>query len=160
MESHSASRSETPLIIAVIVAALVCLASALYLFVFRVAPVEEVIKTDVEKLTAHSWEKEGSPTVIWTFKSDGTGELTTNKSNYYDFSWQLEPFSNASGSLPDSIHITTSWLYDLDDWFSYEFVEENLVLKNLSDDLESTFLPLGTQAELEPSNSTEETPEE
>jgi len=138
-----------PLLVTNIIVFVLGAAAVLYLYVFRNnSTPAEVVKTDTDLLTAHAWEKAEAPTVIWTFRPDGTGELTTNKSNYYDFTWSFSSSTNNYLEL-DSLEIKTAWLYELEDKFSYEFVNENLVVKSLSDGTESTFLPLGTQSELE-----------
>lgn len=87
--------------------------------------------------TTASWEKLDSPSVIWSFKADGTGELTTNRSNYYQFSWSL-----SEGQLK----IKTAWLYELDDSFEFSFDEQaqTFTVRNLNTESVSTFVPLGT----------------
>ena len=133
-------KSKLPLIIGIIVALLVAGAAAFYfLYWTRREPV--IVLTDAEYLMeVKSWEKQDAPTVIWTFSEDGKGELTTNKSNYYDFEWSLEK------GEPQILKIQTAWLLDLDD--SFEFVldreAKSFTVKNQSDLLESTFVPLGT----------------
>ncbi len=133
-------KSKLPLIIGIIVALLVAGAAAFYfLYWTRREPV--IVLTDAEYLMeVKSWEKQDAPTVIWTFSEDGKGELTTNKSNYYDFKWSLE------NGEPRLLKIQTAWLLDLDD--SFEFVldreAKSFTVKNQSDLLESTFVPLGT----------------
>ncbi len=133
--------------ISALVIAALGLAAVLIFVVFRDQTPEAVL-TDREFLTAHAWEKQSAPTVIWTFRADGTGELTTNKSNYYDMKWELEN---------DEIVIKTDWLYDLTDHFTITLDRDadSFTVKNLSDEIESTFVPLGTaekeQAELEKS---------
>jgi len=112
----------------------------LILVVFKKPEEPEVVITDIDILSANAWEKQDAPTVIWTLKSDGTGEITTNKKNYYSMKWSLE------GESEQTLKITTSWLYELEDSFIFKLNrEENyFVVKNLSDETESTFVPLGT----------------
>ena len=103
----------------------------------------EILKNDVEFLTeVDAWEKTGAPTVIWSFKPDGTGELTTNKENYYPLKWYL-----SNGKL----EIDTSWLYELSDAFeiSLDRTSEtpSFTVKNLADETVSTFVPLGSKGE-------------
>ena len=78
------------LIISSVVVGLGGLVALLVLVVFKkTEPV--VVLTDTEYLIqTESWEKQGAPTVIWTFHDDQKGELTTNKSNYYDMKWAIE----------------------------------------------------------------------
>ena len=119
------------------------------------------ILTDIEFLSQHSWEKEDSPTVIWTFRTDGTGEITTNKINYYDMTFSLSPDSLGATdfSSPQTLRITTSWLYELEDSFSFTLDRENnsFKVKNLADEGESVFVPLGTAEEkVKPESTNEE----
>jgi hypothetical protein len=108
--------------------------------VFKKPEEPEVVVTDVTYLSANAWEKQDAPTVIWTFREDGTGEITTNKSNYYSMEWSLD------GESERTLKIVTAWLYELEDSFSFELNrEENyFIVKNLSDETESIFVPLGT----------------
>ena len=147
-KSHK-RKNNKPLIVATILVLTFGIAGTLYLYVYRgKATPEEVKKTDTELLVAHSWEKDGAPSVIWTFHEDGTGEITTNKSNYYDMTWSFSSSTNNYLVL-DSLTIKTAWLYDLEDRFTYEFIDDNLKVVDSSDDTESLFLPLGTQSEAE-----------
>ncbi|MBR2586847.1 hypothetical protein IKE71_00515 [Candidatus Saccharibacteria bacterium] len=152
-KKHLSSNAKLGIIISAIVAVVTAVVLVLVFVVFRKEE-PEVALSERELLIAHAWEKEGAPTVIWTFRKDGTGELTTNKSNYYDMKWNLE---QEEGANSFKLKITTDWLYELEDDFLLEFDRENdkLMLKNLADDGESTFVALGT-AETRP----EETPEE
>ena len=130
-------KSKKPLIITLVAVAVLALAGGVYYYLaHREKP---VFLSDAEYLIdVESWEKSGAPSVIWAFRADSKGELTTNKSNYYPTSWSLE-----GGKL----QISTSWLYELNDEFEFSLnrVEKSFTVKNLSDDTESTFLPLGTQ---------------
>ena len=135
------------LIIAIIVAAaslLVAVGVVLYFLVFRnTEPV--MVFTDVESLVkVGAWEKQDAPTVIWDFHEDGTGQLTTNKINYYDMKWEME-----QDEEKQVLKITTSWLYELNDSFLFSFDQANntFTAVNLADEGESVFVPLGTQAE-------------
>ena len=131
--------------LAIIISAAVVAAlgiAALLIFVVFKKEEPEVILTDRDILTSISWEKQDAPTVIWTFHTDGTGEITTNKSNYYDTSWSLNDEDEAETTLD----ITTSWLYELKDSFTFKMDREanTFMVKNLADETESTFVPLGT----------------
>lgn len=142
-KSLSKKKSKKPLIISLIVAGILVAAGAVYYFVLR-DTTPKIVLSDTEFLVSvESWEKVDAPTVIWVFKGDGKGELTTNKSNYYETSWSL------SGANPEVLKISTAWLYELND--SFEFLlnrdEKSFTVKNLADETESTFVPLGTQAE-------------
>ena len=115
-----------------------------YFFVLK-KPEPEVILSDAQYLVkTEAWEKQDSPTVIWTFRADGTGELTTNKSNYYDTTWELTEENGAQ-----TLTISTDWLYKLKDTFSFVYDREmnSFTVINQSDQTESIFVPLGTQAE-------------
>lgn len=134
-------KSKKPLIITLVVLAVLAAGAAAFYFLYWKNRTPEVVLTDAEFLIdVKSWEKEGAPTVIWTFKDEKNGELTTNKSNYYDFTWTLEKGD------PGLLKVQTAWLLDLDDTF--EFVlnreEKSFTVKNRTDNLESKFVPLGT----------------
>ena len=114
--------------------------AALMLFVFKKdEPV--IILSDLDILTSGSWEKRDAPSVIWTFREDGTGELTTNKKNYYSTKWTLSDEEDGQ-----KLDITTKWLYDLNDSFTFKLDRDNnsFTVKNLADETESVFVPLGT----------------
>ncbi|MBR3232952.1 hypothetical protein IKF74_01570 [Candidatus Saccharibacteria bacterium] len=142
-KKHLSKKAKLALIIsgAVLVAAAIVV--VLILFVFKkTEPV--IVKTDRDILTAHAWEKDGAPTVIWTFRDDGSGEITTNKSNYYNMNWSLEQGEGESAT--QTLKITTNWLYDIEDTFTFSLDrdEDTFTVKNLADNIESVFLPLGT----------------
>ncbi len=133
-------------IVAIIIGVLAIVGVCLYFFVFK-EPEPEVVLTDAQYIIkTSSWEKQDSPTVIWTFHEDGTGELTTNKSNYYETLWEL-----TEGEEGQVLKTTTDWLYELNDSFAFTLDREanSFTVKNLADDTESIFVPLGTQAEKE-----------
>lgn len=130
-------------IIIIVLCVLVLLAGAgvLVYFLLLNKPEPEVVLTDAEYLAkVESWEKEGAPTVIWTFRDNQVGEITTNKINYYDTKWALEEEGT-------KLHILTGWLYELNDRFEFSLDRENnsFTVKNLTDETESVFVPLGTQ---------------
>ena len=128
------------IIIGSIVGGLAIIGVLLYFLVFRkVEPV--VVLSDRDILVSHAWEKKDTSTVIWTFRADGTGELTTNKSNYYDTKWRLEQEDDKQ-----ILKIDTAWLYELNDSFEFVLDRENdsFSVKNLAEETESVFVPLGT----------------
>ena len=135
-----AKKSKKPLIIAIIVIFSVALiGGGIFCYFKFLKKSPEIVKNDVEFLTEiDGWEKVDAPTVIWSFKPDGTGELTTNKENYYQTKWYL-----SNGKL----EIDTSWLYELSDAFEITLDRESetpsFTVKNLADETVSTFVPLG-----------------
>ncbi|MBQ1528398.1 hypothetical protein IIZ77_01980, partial [Candidatus Saccharibacteria bacterium] len=83
-KKHLPKKAKLALIISGAVLAAAAIVVVLILFVFKKdEPV--IVKTDQDILTAHAWEKDGAPTVIWTFHTDGSGEITTNKYDAKDF---------------------------------------------------------------------------
>ncbi|MBR3131165.1 hypothetical protein IKG31_01165 [Candidatus Saccharibacteria bacterium] len=156
------------IIISSIVVVLLGVAAFLLLVVFKKTE-PEIVLTDRDILTSISWEKKDAPTVIWTFRPDGSGEITTNKANYYDIKWALndgedeakgEDHEDAEESVVTTLDITTAWLYELKDSFTFKLDRESnsFTVKNLADETESTFVPLGT-AEKAASEQTEESKE-
>ena len=133
-------KARLAIIIGSVVGSLAIIGVLLYFLVFRkVEPV--VVLSDRDILVSHAWEKKDAPTVIWTFHADGTGELTTNKSNYYDTKWSLEQEDDKQ-----VLKIDTAWLYELNDSFEFALDRENdsFSEKNLADETESVFVSLGT----------------
>ena len=58
------------------------------------------------------WVKNDEEGVIWEFTEIGKGKLTTNNhTNDYDFIWALEE---------DTLKIETSWLYTLNNEYTYK----------------------------------------
>ena len=143
-------RAKLIIIISSIIIGVAAVGALLYYFIFSKKE-PEVILSDRDILVSHAWEKQDAPTVIWTFYADGTGELTTNKSNYYNIKWQL---LQEDKSL---LNIDTEWLYELNDSFEFVLNRENnsFVVKNLADEKESVFVPLGT-AEQQSKNQSDE----
>ena len=138
-KKHLSKKARIAIIISSIVVALLGIAALLIFVVFKKEePV--IVLTDRDILVSRSWEKQDAPTVIWTFRADGTGELTTNKTNYYDTKWAL------SDEEPVKLEITTAWLYELKDSFTFSLDREanTFTVKNLADGTESIFVPLGT----------------
>ena len=133
---------KTLLIISIVIAVLAAGAAAFY-FLYWQKREPVVVLTDAQILVeTKSWEKQDAPTVIWTFNADGTGELTTNKSNYYDFTWTLED------GEPSLLKIQTAWLLELSDTFEFTLNREDssFTVLNRTDNLESTFVKLGSSA--------------
>ena len=59
-----------------------------------------------------TWTLEDSERVVWEFKEDGKGTLTTNDhANDYDFTWSLQ-----DGKMT----VKTDWLYELSNEYEYE----------------------------------------
>lgn len=147
-KKHLSKKAKLALIISAAVLALAGLAAVLVLVVFKTEE-PEIILTDRDYLVAHAWEKQGAPTVIWTFHADGTGEITTNKQNYYAMNWALEQ--------ENSLAIKTDWLYELSDNFDFSYNKDTdtFTVKNLADETESVFVPLGT-AETQPEEPAKE----
>ena len=140
-------KSKAPLIIGIVIGVF-AIAAALFYFLYWRNREPEIVLTDVQYLALHAWEKEDAPTVIWTLKEDGTGELTTNKTKYYEMAWTLSENSSkeTSKDFPLVLKIATAWLYELDDSFEMSINREEgkFTVKNLADGGESTFVPLGT----------------
>lgn len=145
-------KSKKPLIISLVVLFLLALSGGLFYYFKFLKPAPAPEKSVAELLVeVESWEKLDAPSVIWVFRSDGNGELTTNKENYYKTSWSLSPDS--------SLKITTSWLYSLEDSFSFTLdrTAPSFTVVNDKDGTVSTFVPLGTSASNGASNDAPET---
>lgn len=140
LKKKKSKKSKKPLIITLIIVGVLLVAGLVYYFFFFSKGTKIVLSDSDYLIETKSWEKVDAPTVIWVFNENGKGELTTNKSNYYDTTWSLK------GS---TLEISTEWLYDLNDSFeiSIDRGEKSFTVKNLSDETESKFVPLGTQAE-------------
>ncbi|MBR3204184.1 hypothetical protein IKF81_00680 [Candidatus Saccharibacteria bacterium] len=137
-QSEEKKKSKKPLIISLIIIALVLAAGgASYYFFFRKkSPL--ILSSESEYLIeTKSWEKVDAPSVIWTFNEQGKGEITTNKSNYYEMEWELSD---------KTLKIDTNWLYELNDSFDFFLnrEEKSFTVINRSDNTVSTFVPLGT----------------
>ncbi|MBR3180731.1 hypothetical protein IKF63_01480 [Candidatus Saccharibacteria bacterium] len=133
-------KSKKPLIITIVIVVILLAGGLLgYFFFFKKAP--KIVLSDSEYLIqTKSWEKVDAPTVIWVFDEGGKGELTTNKSNYYNMTWLLEG---------KTLKIDTDWLYELNDSFDVTIDRDNstFTVVNLSDNTESVFVPLGSRAQ-------------
>lgn len=79
------------------------------------------------------WTEQDDNTVIWNFTEIGKGTLTTNAHiNDYDFIWAIEG---------KDLKIETSWLYALNDNFSYKLDQGKKTLTLTRDDEIYTFVP-------------------
>lgn len=148
-------KAKFAIIISSAVVGLAAVGVLLYFLVLRKEE-PEVVLTDRDILVSHAWEKQEAPTVIWTFRADGTGEITTNKSNYYDMTWYFEQDGETQ-----TLKINTAWLYELNDSFTFALDRENnsFTVKNLADEGESVFVPLGTAEQQAAEQSEEQTDE-
>ncbi|MBQ3464506.1 hypothetical protein IJH27_01580 [Candidatus Saccharibacteria bacterium] len=139
-------KSKKPLVISLVIVGVLLMAGAIYgLFFLDLAP--KIVLSDAEFLVdVRSWEKDGAPTVIWTFNDLESGEITTNKTNYYKTKWGLEN---------EKLSFKTEWLYEISDEFEFLLNREEkyFTVKNLADGGESKFVPLGTQIEEEPTGT-------
>ena len=71
--------------------------------------------------------------VIWDFTELGKGTLTTNNhQNDYDFTWSLEG---------ETLKIETSWLYDLENEYSYSLDQKSNILTLTSGSKTVKFIP-------------------
>lgn len=72
-----------------------------------------------------TWTLEDSERVVWEFKEDGKGTLTTNDhTNDYDFTWSLQ-----SGKIT----VLTDWLYQMSNEYEYE-LDQGADVLTLTDD--------------------------
>ncbi len=150
------------LIIVGIFLLLVAIVVGLYFFLTQE---KEPEKTDAELLVSvGTWEKEGSEKVKWIFKDGGKGTLTTNETNFYDFTWTLSDEANSEGEKV--LKIDTNWFYTMKDEFSFVYNREENTFHVVSseDGKESTFIPTtgnssNSSGEDEPSDVVEENEE-
>ena len=150
-DKNPKSKKKIIIIILSIVLGLSLLGGALYYFVFRdttppLSDAEFLIKIG-------TWEESDASKVKWIFKENGQGTLTTNDmQNYYDFTWNLEE---------DVLKITTSWLYELNDEFSFSLNREENTFTVISkeDEKESIFIPTTADSDEKSENENSETSE-
>ena len=96
-----------------------------------------------------TWQREDAPSVIWQFNEIGKGKLTTNShTDEYDFIWALDG---------DKLKIETSWLYTLDDEYTYILDQKDNKLTIASGEKSYSFVPVASESSEE--ESTEEAPE-
>ena len=96
-----------------------------------------------------TWQREDAPAVIWQFNEIGKGKLTTNShTDEYDFIWALDG---------DKLKIETSWLYTLDDEYTYTLDQKDNKLTITSGEKSYSFVPVASESSEE--ESTEEAPE-
>ena len=62
-KKHLSKKAKLAIIISAAVLAVAGIVAALFLFVFKTEE-PEVVRTDIDILTAHAWEKQDAPTVI------------------------------------------------------------------------------------------------
>ena len=98
---------------------------------------------DAEYLTSiGKWQKSGEPAVVWDFTEVGKGTLTTNAhANDYNFLWEIEG---------DTLKVETSWLYTLNDEYTYELDQDAKTLTLTAGTDKTVFVPVvddGTGAE-------------
>lgn len=87
-----------------------------------------------EQAEAEQGEANCLPSVVWNFTEAGKGTLTTNNHlNDYDFIWTIEG---------ETLKIETSWLYTLNDEFSYGIDRENETLVLTRGEEKTTFKKL------------------
>lgn len=87
-----------------------------------------------EQAETEQGEANCPPSVVWNFTEAGKGTLTTNNHiNDYDFIWTIEG---------ETLKIETSWLYTLNDEFSYEIDRENETLVLTRGEEKTTFKKL------------------
>lgn len=79
------------------------------------------------------WTEVGEEGVVWNFTEVGKGKLTTNDhKNDYDFIWSLDG---------DTLKIETSWLYKMNNEFTYKIDQGEKKLTLTSSEESYTFLP-------------------
>lgn len=81
--------------------------------------------------TIGEWEKEGSPKNVWVFNEDGTGKITTDGEEYFDWSWNVQN---------GHIVTITKWLYDITDEFPITFDKENVSFTITKDGTKITYV--------------------
>ena len=87
-----------------------------------------------EQAEAEQGEANCSPSVVWNFTEAGKGTLTTNNHIIdYDFIWTI---------VGENLKIETSWLYTLNDEFSYKIDRESNTLTLRKDEESFTFVKL------------------
>ena len=85
------------------------------------------------------WVEKDNEGVVWEFTEIGKGALTTNGHiDDYDFIWAID------GS---TLKIETTWLYDLNDEFSYTLDQKERTLKLTRDGVDVTFVPVAESTE-------------
>lgn len=95
---------------------------------------EKVAEGNQEENVVEAGEANCSPSVVWNFTEAGKGTLTTNNHlNDYDFIWTIEG---------ETLKIETSWLYTLNDEFSYKIDRETNTLILQKNEESFTFVKL------------------
>ena len=145
-------KKKTILIVSIIVAVLAGLGVGAYFVVPEMMPWAKYTKmADEEFLTEiGSWQKQDSPSLVWTFGSGNKGSLTTNGGlNTYDMVWEI------SG---DKLTIKTDWFYTMEDEFTFTIDKKEKILTVVSseDDKETVFVPAEkSEASTEESSETD-----
>lgn len=85
-------------------------------------------------IAGHEWQKTGEESVVWTFENDGTCKVTTNSTETFNCTWQLDG---------ETLKIKTKWLRDLEDEFSIYInkAENSFTVISKADEKSSTFVP-------------------
>ena len=86
--------------------------------------------------TIHEWEKEGSPNNVWVFNEDGTGKVTTDGKEYFDWNWMLKD---------GHIVTITKWLYDISDDYPITFDKKNISFTITKDENKITYVKKTTE---------------
>ncbi len=81
--------------------------------------------------TIGEWEKEGSPNNVWVFNEDGTGKITTDGKEYFNWSWMVQD---------GHIVTITKWLYDITDDYPITFDKENVSFTITKNNLKITYV--------------------
>lgn len=118
-------------LIVMLVGILVCIAGLVFLLINIFA---EPGLRDAEYLVeVGEWVREDEPAVIWKFTEVGKGTLTTNShTNDYNFIWAI------SG---ETLEVETSWLYTLNDNYTYVIDQSAKTLILTSGEKEIKFVP-------------------
>ena len=84
-------------------------------------------------VSGHEWEKVGEESVVWTFENENTCKVTTNSTETFDCTWELNG---------ETLKIKTKWLRDLEDEFtlSVNEAEKSFTIVSKVDEKESTFV--------------------
>lgn len=118
-------------LIVMLVGILCCIAGLVFLLINIFA---EPGLRDAEYLVeVGEWVREDEPAVIWKFTEVGKGTLTTNShTNDYNFIWAI------SG---ETLEVETSWLYTLNDNYTYVIDQSAKTLTLTSGEKEIKFVP-------------------
>ena len=133
MDKKTSKKSTKKLVglITMLVGILVCIAGLVF---FLINIFAEPGLRDAEYLVkVGTWVREDEPAVIWNFTEIGKGVLTTNShTNDYNFIWAI------SG---ETLEVETSWLYTLDDNYTYKLSQSDKTLILTKDEETIKFVP-------------------